>query len=95
VYLQLETVRYEAVPSVTTVMKTCHEQKKNYTDLTLALLETLISPSVVAGHRKEAALTLNDVAKKEVGYYLSIPQDAWPNFEEMNDWWQSHQIMEK
>jgi hypothetical protein len=64
-------------------------------DPTLALLETLISPVAVAVCRMEVALTLNDVAKREMDYYLSILQETWSKFEETNAWWQSHQVVEK
>jgi hypothetical protein len=43
----------------------------------------------------EVALTPNDVAKREMDYYLSILQETWSKFEETNAWWQSHQVVEK
>jgi hypothetical protein len=44
--------------------------------------------------RAEAALTPSDIAKKEVEYYLTIPQETWPKFEDTNTWWHSRQIVE-
>ena len=41
-------------------------KKPRHDDLTLALLQTLISPSAVSVHRAEAALTSSDIAKMKL-----------------------------
>jgi hypothetical protein len=56
-------------------------KKARWDDPTLALLESLVSTKKNTG--VASALSPSATAKKEIDYYLNLPRDQWPKFEEI------------
>jgi hypothetical protein len=72
------------------------QQKKRTIDPTLALLKTLTLVSD-RGKRNMTGqdMTTNEIARKELEYYGSLPEVEGPQFEEILGWWNSRVEMEK
>jgi hypothetical protein len=66
-------------------------KKQRIHDPTLTLLQSLIATSSQIEVESESITPLQ-MAQQELDYYLKIPQDQWPTFQETLTWWQSRQI---